>query len=169
LQPYVVHAGRFVRQKRHDILLDAYVASGIPHNLVLLTGNTPALVEMIRARGLQDRVIIPGFRSNPFPWFAHASALVLSSDFEGFGNVLVEALACGTPVVSTDCPSGPGEILTGSLANCLCPPGDAAALGQTLRCIVENPPQIDQADLSRFSPDRALDQLEKLIGAPPNI
>jgi glycosyltransferase involved in cell wall biosynthesis len=72
-------------------------------------------------------VTITGFQRNPFPWYAKASALVHASDFEGFGNVLVEALASGTPVVSTDCPFGPREILTGSLSRFLSPCGDAGS------------------------------------------
>jgi glycosyltransferase involved in cell wall biosynthesis len=159
---YVIHAGRFERQKRHDLLLDAYAASKIPHRLVLLTKSSRALRELIAGRGLTDRVTITGFRRNPFPWYANASALVLSSDFEGFPNVLVEALACGTPVVSTDCPSGPNEILTGPLKRFLSPCGDAEALARNLASIVEAPPTIGPAMVERFSPNAAFNAIESL-------
>lgn len=161
-EPFVLHAGRFVPQKRHDLLLDAYAAARLPHRLVLLTKGSPRLQEMIAARELENRVTIAGFRQNPFPWYARASALVLCSDFEGFPNVLVEALACGTPVVSTDCPSGPSEILTGTMRRYLSPPGDAKALAENLVSVVESPPKIDKDLVARFSEAAALDAVESL-------
>ena len=161
-EPYVIHAARFVPQKRHDVVLDAFAAAALPHRLVLMTRRSRKLEAMIDARGLADRVIVTGFRRNPFPWYARAAALIHGSDFEGFGNVLVEALACGTPVVSTDCPTGPREILTGDLSRFLSPPGDAQALARNLVACIEAPPKIDEGVLERFSKDRALSSLESL-------
>jgi glycosyltransferase involved in cell wall biosynthesis len=161
-EPFVLHAGRFVPQKRHDLLLDAYAASKLSHRLVLLTKSSPRLREMIAARGLQGRVTIAGFRENPFPWYAKASAMILCSDFEGFPNVLVEALACRTPVISTDCPSGPNEILTGQLRRYLSPCGDAMALARNLVSVVESPPQIEPDVVARFSETAALGAIEAL-------
>jgi glycosyltransferase involved in cell wall biosynthesis len=163
-EPYIIHAGRFVRQKRHDVLLDAYAAAGLPHRLVLLTKPSAELDTLIRSKGLSGRVIIAGFQKNPFPWYANAAALVLSSDFEGFPNVLVEALACGTPVVSTDCPSGPSEILTGTLARYLSPCGDSQALARNLVSAIEEQPRIESSNLARFSRDTALDAIEGFAG-----
>jgi glycosyltransferase involved in cell wall biosynthesis len=163
-EPYIVHAGRFVRQKRHDVLLDAYAAAKLPHRLALLTEPSPELDELIASKALSGRVFIAGFQKNPFPWYANAAALVLSSDFEGFPNVLVEALACGTPAVSTDCPSGPREILTGALGRYLSPCGDATALASSLVSAVEAPPVIDPEITIRFSRDAALDAIEELAG-----
>jgi glycosyltransferase involved in cell wall biosynthesis len=79
-EPYLVHAGRFVPQKRHDLLLDAFKAASLPHRLVLLTAPSPRLTELIMSRGLQQQVTVAGFRANPFPWYANSSALLLSSD-----------------------------------------------------------------------------------------
>ena len=161
-RPYIIHAGRFASQKRHDLLFEAYSRAGIEHDLVLLVESSPGLVSLIKSFGLSSRVTVAGFRQNPFPWYAHASALVVTSDFEGFGNVLVEALACGTPVVSTDCRSGPSEILTGSLSRYLSPVGDAEALARNLRSAVSERPTIDPAILNRFSLQNAIDQIESL-------
>ncbi|MFS8086257.1 MAG: glycosyltransferase [Acidobacteriota bacterium] len=127
-RPYVVHVGRFAPQKRHDLLLDAWKLAGLDMDLVLLAEPTDGLRRLIEAKGLTGDVTLAGFRPNPYPWIAAAELLVLCSDREGLPNVLVEALACGTRVVSTDCPSGPREVLSGELAHWLVPMNDAAAL-----------------------------------------
>jgi glycosyltransferase involved in cell wall biosynthesis len=167
-EPYIIHAGRFAAQKRHDVLLDSFAAANLPHRLVLLTKRSVPLGRLIAAKGLSGRVIIAGFQTNPYPWYASASALVLSSDFEGFPNVLVEALACGTPVVSTDCPSGPSEILTGSLSRYLSPCGDVMALARNLVSAVEAPPRVEPEILVRFSRETVLGAIEGLAMRPPD-
>lgn len=151
-EPYVVHVGRFAGQKRHDLLLDAWSRLPNTHRLVLLTDTDARLEAMIRARGLERRVTVAGFQTNPYPWIAGADLLVLCSDHEGLPNVLVEALACGTPVVSTDCPSGPREILA-DFPQCLVPCGDAAALAATMADVLANPPDIEQVDLTPYGPE----------------
>jgi glycosyltransferase involved in cell wall biosynthesis len=88
---------------------------------------------------------------DPGPWYAHADLFVLCSDYEGFGNVIVEALEYGVPVVSTDCPVGPGEILAGGRFGRLVPPGDAEALARAMICALEE--GVDQDALR----ERALD------------
>ncbi|HUJ78795.1 MAG TPA: glycosyltransferase [Nitrospiria bacterium] len=161
-EPYIIHVGRFSMQKRHDLLLTAFAESHIPHLLVLLTDPVPQLVEMIESRGLTSRVIIAGFRNNPYPWYARALALVLSSDYEGMPNVLVEALACGVPVVSTACGSGASEILAGPMRHFLVPCGDVARLAQAIRDVVQSPPIIDPGLLSAFSSEDVIGKIESL-------
>jgi glycosyltransferase involved in cell wall biosynthesis len=161
-EPFIIHAGRFDPQKRHDLLLDAFKAASLPHRLVLLTPPSNELKEMISSRDLGQKVTVAGFQKNPFPWYAAASAFVLSSDWEGMPNVLIEALACGTPVVSTDCPSGPGELLQNEMKRWLVPRDDTEALAERMREVVLTKPTIDPSMLTRFSKDAALDAVERL-------
>jgi glycosyltransferase involved in cell wall biosynthesis len=163
-EPYVVHVGRFAPQKRHDLLLAAWKRAARPEKLVLLAHPDPRLDAMIRAEGLGDRVVVAGFQQNPYPWIKRARLLVLCSDHEGMPNVLVEALACGTPVVSTDCPSGPREILEGPLARWLVPCGDAPRLAETIAAALRDPPSVAGVDLSRFDAQTVVAQLEALPG-----
>lgn len=166
-EEYIVHVGRFNRQKRHDRLLGAFARSDFMGRLVLV--GTGSESEQERVRGLIAeldlgwRVELAGFQPNPFPYIRHARALVLSSDFEGLGNVLIESLICGTPVVSTDCPSGPAEILTGLLATGLCDlteEGLAAAIDRVLA----NPPPISETHVEPFSIDRIAERYLALAG-----
>jgi glycosyltransferase involved in cell wall biosynthesis len=105
----------------------------------LLTPPDARLDALIAGAGLKRRVTIADFQANPYPWMAGADLLVLCSDHEGLPNVLIEALACGTRVVSTDCPSGPREILRGELARGLIPCNDANALAQAMQAALAAP------------------------------
>jgi len=90
----------------------------------------PKLEALIKERELEEAVALPGFVDNPYKYMKHAAVFVLSSQWEGFGNVLVEAMALGTPVVSTDCPSGPAEILENGKWGVLVPVGDIQQLAK---------------------------------------
>jgi glycosyltransferase involved in cell wall biosynthesis len=131
-EPYLLHVGRAANQKRLDVLLDALRVTQNALPLVMLTNHPDKVARLARRHGVAARVRPVAFRQNPYPWMAQADLVVLSSDYEGFPLVLVEALAVGTPVVSTDCPHGPAEILTGPLARWLVPVGDAHALGRKI-------------------------------------
>jgi glycosyltransferase involved in cell wall biosynthesis len=162
-RPYVVHVGRFAAQKRHDLLLDAWSRVGSDHLLVLLCAPDPHLQAMIDSRGLADRVFVAGFQLNPYPWIAGADLLVLCSDHEGLPNVLIEALACSTPVVSTDCPSGPREILA-AFPECLVPCGNAATLAKAISDNLAGPIDPDRADLSSYAMSNVVAAYERLAG-----
>ena len=98
---------------------------------LILLGEGPLhadLLALAESLGVAERVSLPGFQPNPLPFMRRAAVLVVSSAYEGFGNVLVEALACGTPVVSTDCPYGPAEILERGRFGMLVPVGDRKAM-----------------------------------------
>lgn len=161
-QPYIVHASRFHAQKRHDLLLDAFAQLEFEGMLVLLTKPAEKLRRMIRERGLESRVLLPGFQRNPYPWIARARLLVLCSDWEGLGNVLLEALALGVPAVSTDCRSGPAEILTGELAAFLSPVGDAPALAATMARALKGYPPIRPGHLAAYAPRRIAERYLQL-------
>lgn len=130
--PVVLGVGRLVEQKDFDTLLNAFAACGRPDARLIVLGEGPdrAQLEATVARlGLVDRVALPGHVSKPAAYLGHADLFCLSSIYEGFPTVLIEALACGCPVVSTDCPTGPREILDGGAFGELVPLRDAAALG----------------------------------------
>ena len=95
------------------------------------------LEALIKKLGLEEDVSLPGFVMNPYAYMARASLFVLSSRWEGLPTVLIEALCCGTPVVSTDCPSGPREILRGGKYGPLVPVGDANALARAIETTLD--------------------------------
>ncbi|MBW3527388.1 glycosyltransferase [Shewanella sp. NKUCC05_KAH] len=144
---YLIHVGRFAKQKRHDVLFEALKLTQNQLPVVLLCHNHKKAIKAAKKFGIEKRLIIPGFQSNPFPWIKQAKALVLSSDFEGLPTVLIESLACGTPVVSTDCPHGPSEILTGNLVPYLVPRRDPKALAKMIDEVVSLPPSLEQVEI----------------------
>jgi glycosyltransferase involved in cell wall biosynthesis len=111
--PITVAMGRFVPNKNFSLLIDGFAQSGISGTLVVL-GDGPerkALEERARDRGLAGRVVMPGFSKNPFPIISRAQIFVLPSNAEGFPNSLLEAMSLGIPVISTNCASGPSDVL----------------------------------------------------------
>lgn len=107
---YIVHVGAFRKEKRHDILLEAYAKLINPPQLKLFCDYNDDLQKMIEGLKLEDKVEIFGFHKNPYPYIKNAKMLILSSEREGLPTVIIEALILNTPVVSTDCISGPSEI-----------------------------------------------------------
>lgn len=163
-EPYILHVARFEPNKRHDLLFEAFAGVAAPVKLVLLTKHNAELDQLIRAHGLADRVVVAGFQKNPYPWMQQAKISVLSSDSgEALPTVLIESLVCGTPVVSADCPYGPNEILTGSLARWLVPVNDAAALRAKIEEALANEIVVDQEVLAKFSHDVVMRQYVGLM------
>jgi len=129
--PVLLAVGKLQPAKGYPDLIDAFrkVRAIRPARLAIL-GQGPdreALEGRVARAGLQDDVRFLGFDANPYRWMARATLFVHTAHWEGFPNVLVEAMACGLPVVSTDCPSGPREIITDGLDGFLVPVGDRAA------------------------------------------
>lgn len=144
---YIVHVGRFAKQKRHDILFEALQNVPEEYKLVCLCRISKKMITLIKRMGLEHRVIVTGFVQNPYTWIKQAELLVLSSDYEGLPTVLIEALACGTSVVSTLCPHGPDEIMTGALSDYLVPCGDPQQLADKINYVLQNDIDISQIDI----------------------
>jgi glycosyltransferase involved in cell wall biosynthesis len=134
--PTILGVGRLDSQKSFHILVEAFalLRKRFPARLVLLgEGVERARLERLASElGIGDDVLLPGFMENPFAAMRAASVFALSSMYEGFGNVIVEAMALGCPVVSTDCPSGPGEIIGNGVSGLLVPTGDPRSLSEAL-------------------------------------
>jgi len=162
--PYIVYAARISGRKDQELLVRAFIKSDVPHKLVLVGGTTDEKEEhyqahlkmLIRELGVEDRVIFTGFQKNPYPWVKHAALFAMSSESEGLPTVLIESLILGTPVVSTDCPTGPSEILTDEFAKFLSPVGDVEALASNIRRALESYPPITDTFLGRFRNDYAV-------------
>jgi len=134
--PVVISAGRLTPEKDFTTLLEAIEQARRKREIRLIVLGTGPLAGELQAHaeklGIMDAVDFLGFRANPFAYISRTNVFALSSRWEGFGNVIVEALACGTPVVATDCPSGPAEILENGRYGRLVPTGDAETLALTL-------------------------------------
>src|SRR5262249_14108926 len=109
--------------------------------------------------GVAGDVDLPGFAQNPLAYMSRAATFVLSSVHEGLGIVLIEALACGTPVVSTDCPSGPREILDHGRFGALVPVGDDASMAAAIRAALDDPlpDELLRSRAEMFTVERAVD------------
>lgn len=166
--PYAVTMGRLVPNKNFGMLIDAFARSGIAGKLVIL-GDGPergTLTRQIETLGLGGRVLMPGFSENPFPTLARAAFYVSPSNAEGFPNSLLEAMSVGLPVISTNCPSGPSEVLadqrreqvglgvTFAPHGILVAPNDPDAMAEALRAMAD--PARRQSYAER-SPQRAAD------------
>ncbi|MBN6102129.1 glycosyltransferase [Xanthomonas sp. CFBP 8703] len=169
--PTVIFVGRLSPEKRVDLLLHAFsqvVTQGPARLLMIGTGPLERRVsQWVEATGSDARYKWLGYVPNPLPYIRQADVLVLCSDYEGFGNVLVEAMACGTQVVSTDCPDGPREILQdgkfGQLVRC----GDRDALAAALIHVIDGRCRVEPDALRRraaeFGEQKSIDAYEKLI------
>jgi glycosyltransferase involved in cell wall biosynthesis len=146
--PVLLAVGRLKAQKDYPLLIRAFaqVRQSQPVRLLILGegDERPMLESLISELGLEQDVSLPGFVMNPYAYMARAALFVLSSRWEGLPTVLIEAMCCGTPVVSTDCPSGPREILKDGQYGQLVPVGEADALAKaitmTLAGNTPNPP-----------------------------
>jgi glycosyltransferase involved in cell wall biosynthesis len=159
--PVILGAGRLMYQKDFGTLIRAFaqLRQQRPCRLMIIGGEgyeRGALEQLIRDLQVEDAVQLPGFADNPYAYMAKAGVFVLSSRYEGFGNVLVEAMATGTPVVSTDCPDGPAEILENGRYGQLVPVGDAAALAAAIAATLDHPiaPDVLQQKAQEYTAEK---------------
>ena len=140
--PVILGVGRLTAQKAFSVLIEAFaqVRKSHPTRLLILGEGEerPQLEALIRQLGLEQDVNLPGFVSNPYPYMANAALFVLSSRWEGLPTVLVEAMSLRTPVIATDCPSGPREILGNGQYGQLVPVGDSSALALAIQNFLVN-------------------------------
>lgn len=168
--PTVIFVGRLVSVKRLDLLLKAFArcVHTMPARL-LVVGDGPEAdmaANLAKELRLGEACKLVGHRENPLPWIRHADLLVLCSDAEGFGLVLVEAMACGVQVVATDCPDGPGEVLCDGRYGRLVPIGDFEALASAMLASLRSP-FVTENDLraraAEFSVEEAVAQYIELL------
>jgi glycosyltransferase involved in cell wall biosynthesis len=170
----VIAAGRLVGLKRFDRLLRAFARArrefGDLRLIILgkgeLDGELRALAHELEIEAV---TAFAGFQENPYAWMAKAHLFALTSDREGFPNVLIEAMACGTPVVSVDCMSGPSEIVTDGVNGFLVPENDEAKLASAILRVVREPDlagrftAAGKAFATQFTTERILPQYEQLF------
>lgn len=167
--PVVITSGRLHSDKNFSALITAIKKVHqrmLVHLIILGDGDLrDELQELIDRLELQSYVDLLGFKDNPFAYMSHSDLFVLSSNHEGFGRVLVEAMACGCPVVSTDCPSGPREILEDGKWGRLVPIGDIDAMAEAIIDTLENPiPKKLLVERAKyFSIERAVAEYERVI------
>lgn len=175
--PVVVSAMRLTDrdgQKDHDTLLRAFaiVRMDVPSKLVLLGTSRPGnaardrILTLASELGVGEDVVLWGFDENPYPYMRAASVLVQSSRWEGFANVIVEAMACGTPVVSTDAPFGPAELLDSGRFGPVVPIGDEHQMAVAIKDVLAGrrvPSDVLRKRAEDFSLSRMIDGYERLI------
>lgn len=170
--PTVLAAGRLAPQKDYLTLLEAMARLKAIHScrlIILGEGEERrALEERIHELGLSWHVDLPGFIPQIGPWLSAADAFVLSSAWEGFGNVLVEAISKGTPAVSTDCKSGPRLILQDGRVGPLVPVGASEALAEAIAGVLINPPPRDLLVRAAepYRPERIASRYLEALGIP---
>ena len=160
---YIIHVGSFKPEKAHDILLKAYAKSSMAYPLLLL-GKGKMLDEtkkMAQELGVSNSVLFLGFNNNPYPLVKNARGFVLSSRSEGFVRVIPEALALSVPVISTDCRSGPSEMLP---AYNLVPVDDIDALANKMTLLMAEPQQFSVGFDDRFLPKNIAQQYVEYVG-----
>lgn len=168
--PVFVAAGRLSKQKDFPTLIRAFdkLRQTAPARLIILgEGEERLRLETMIARlGLRDHVALPGYLSNPYAVMSRGAAFVLSSQWEGLPTVMIEAMACGCPVVATDCPSGPREILEDGRYGKLVPIADPDALYKAMQEVLQQRPaaSVLKQRARQYSVDHAVEDYFCVLG-----
>lgn len=170
--PVVLGVGELSERKDFETLMRAFaqVRATPPARLVILGRgrHQERLVRLAKQIGIEDNFALPGFVTNPYSYMRRAAVFVQSSRFEGFANTVAEALVIGTPVVATDCPSGPREILEDGRCGRLVPVGDVAAMAQAIRLtLAEGRSDRTPCDVSRYTVARVAERYLAALGLSP--
>ena len=166
IAPQLVAAGRLSHQKGFDLLIEALALCNGARPRLTLLGEGPLrtdLEQLAKHRGVAHRVRFVGFQENPYPFFAQADAFVLSSRYEGFPNVMLEALACGTPVIATPAPGGVSEIAELAGGVVLAPAVDAGSLSVAIERFFGGETRTAPISLIPFHVDKIVEQYQKLL------
>ena len=160
----LLNIGRLHKQKNQKFLISSFnslVQKNKNLRLIILGegDEKSSLLNLISELDLNDFVKIVPFQQNPWPYYKNADLFVLTSLWEGFGNVIVEALACGTPVVSTDCPGGPAYILENGKYGRLVPPNDKTALQKEIMNILDGKVVFDKEKLIQRGNEFTIDKI----------
>ncbi|MCK4784085.1 MAG: glycosyltransferase [Desulfobacteraceae bacterium] len=164
--PIIIAVGRLTKAKAYPDLLRAFAAvrQKYPCRLVILGEGREqqALNKLAAHLDIPNDVAFLGFQENPFSFMAHSNVFALSSHWEGFGNVIIEAMACGVPVVSTNCPYGPSEIITDGVNGLLVPVGDTDAMAEAVLKLLKD--ETIRKRLAEAGEKRAEDfRVEKMV------
>lgn len=167
--PIILGAGRFQPQKDFPTLIRAFAkVRQVSSARLMLLGAGPEkhnIITLIEELNLKSDVALLGFVNNPYAYMANVDVFVLSSAWEGFGNVLVEAMAVGTPVVSTNCKGGPAEILAQGKYGFLVPVADSEAMAQAiLKCLSGQQKKVNPTWLAQFSLEYATQKYLNVLG-----
>lgn len=172
--PILIAVGRLAKEKNYPLLLKAFslARQKIPSRLIVLgEGEEQEFLEgLVEEWEIEKDVSFVGFQKNPFKWMARASMLVLSSDLEGFANVIIEAMACGTPVISTRCPSGPDEIIDDGIGGLLVECGDEKTLAGAMLRLLKNENlrrkliRNARNKVEQFSLSRMINEYDQVLG-----
>ena len=166
--PFILSVGRLRREKGFDVLLHAFVTVRRKRDIrLIILGDGPErqnLERLAEKLNISEYVSMPGFVENPFPYMVQASLFVLPSRWEGLPTALIEALCLGTPIVSTDCPSGPAEILEQAKWGYLVPVDDPEALASAiLRTLNKSRKAVPPEAWRRFTEEESVKQYIKLM------
>jgi glycosyltransferase involved in cell wall biosynthesis len=175
--PVLVAAGRLTRVKAFDLLLEALASVRRSHDCrLILLGEGPlrgSLENLASALGLRESVRFAGFVHNPYPYLRRGTIFVLSSHFEGLPGVLIQAMACGAPVIATDCPFGPNEIVTPGTDGMLVPPGDPRSLAEAIVTLLDDAPrrramaEAGRASAQRFTLEKIMPNYVRALDPDP--
>jgi glycosyltransferase involved in cell wall biosynthesis len=160
---HILAVGTLKKVKNFELLIRAFhkLPTSLMSKLTIVGEGElrSSLERLVSELGIQNRISLPGFYQDPYPWYRSADLVVLSSDSEGLPTVLIEALECGVPIVSTDCPSGPAEILENGRYGRLVPVGDVDALAGAMLASLHDTP--DREALMNRAKDFSVERISR--------